>query len=35
MDNNYIIQLIAKLDGSKTANDLNKIELFYYLNYLI
>ena len=26
MDNNYIIQLIAKLDGSKTANDLNKIE---------
>ena len=26
MDNNYIIQLIAKLDGSKTADDLNKIE---------
>ena len=26
MDNNYIIQLIAKLDGSKTVNDLNKIE---------
>ena len=26
MDNNYIIQLIAKLDGSKTADDLKKIE---------
>ena len=26
MDNNYIVQLIAKLDGSKTADDLNKIE---------
>ena len=26
MDNNYIIQLITKLDGSKTADDLKKIE---------
>lgn len=26
MDNNYIIQLITKLDGSKTPNDLKKIE---------
>lgn len=26
MDNDYIIQLITKLDGSKTADDLKKIE---------
>lgn len=26
MDNNYIIQLVAKLDGSKTPDDLKKIE---------
>ena len=28
MDNNFIVQLIARLDASKTPDDLKKIEQF-------